>query len=129
MRPTTPCKYGKGFSHIFVTHTIISRIQQELVQGGWIGCLVTPLGFEMSTETIKKMLSPTSKHFDVCMGVQLESVITIYSFCALWWEGGASPSHTLPLTMAPVNPAPKFLDQPLILDVSIFYMALCVYHA
>ena len=47
-------------------------LYRGLIQGGWIGCPVTPLEFE----TIKIIVTKFKKDFDIyTCGIQLESVI------------------------------------------------------
>ena len=48
--------------------------------GGWIGCLVTPLECEMSTETMNYCNQVSKKDFNMYVhGIQWESIITIAS--------------------------------------------------
>ena len=56
------------------------------MRGGWIVCLVTPVVFELSMETIKTIVTKFKKDFNMYMhGVQLE----IVSLC--FTVGGGNP--------------------------------------
>ena len=99
-------------------------VYQGLIQGGWIGCLVTPLWVTLSMRTIKHAIHSQGNRAKQKTVRQLVHMLTlsefkgygntvgILTFCA---GGGTSPFHTPLLNLVLVTPAAKFLDQPLCL--------------
>ena len=97
---------------------------QGLIQGGWIGCLVTPLWVTLSTRTIKHAIHSQGNRAKqdsktVHMLSEFKGYGNTVGILAHCGGGGTSPFHAPLLNLVLVTPAAKFLDQPLIIVLTI----------
>ena len=97
---------------------------QGLIQGGWIGCLVTPLWVTLSTRTIKHAIHSQGNRAKqdsktVHMLSEFKGYGNTVGILAHCGGGGTSPFHAPLLNLVLVTPAAKFLDQPLIILLTV----------
>ena len=101
-----------------------TREKQGLIQGGWIGCLVTPLWVTLSTRTIKHAIHSQGNRAKqdsktVHMLSEFKGYGNTVGILAHCGGGGTSPFHAPLLNLVLVTPAAKFLDQPLKRQVKV----------